>query len=164
MAENARLRAQLQQARQDVEILQEALVFSPNAENHKSQPQASVHPSTSGPLAGVGHGQHRPNGLTKADRQAEKYENLIQRDFMATKPNEKFLADITEIPCSNGKPFLITPSILMRNRACRIQMRIFFTQVNMIHLDNSFELFANQRSCYGYATINRCQRVISQIT
>lgn len=47
-----------------------------------------------------------PNGITKADRQAEKSENLIQRDFTATKPNEKFLTDITEIPCSDGKLYL----------------------------------------------------------
>lgn len=52
------------------------------------------------------HRQHRPNGLTKADRQAEKSENLIQRDFTATKPSKKFLTDITEIPCSDGKLYL----------------------------------------------------------
>lgn len=50
--------------------------------------------------------QHRPNGLTKADRQAEKSENLIQRDFTAEKPNQKFLTDITEIPCADGKLYL----------------------------------------------------------
>lgn len=52
------------------------------------------------------HRQHRPNGLTKADRQVEKSENLIQRDFTATKPSKKFLTDITEIPCSDGKLYL----------------------------------------------------------
>ena len=50
--------------------------------------------------------QRRPNGLTKADRQAEKSENLIQRDFTAEKPNQKFLTDITEIPCADGKLYL----------------------------------------------------------
>ena len=52
------------------------------------------------------HLRHRPNGLTKADQQAEKSENLLQRDFTATKPNEKCLTDITEIPCSDGKLYL----------------------------------------------------------
>lgn len=52
------------------------------------------------------HRQNRPNSLTKADRQAEKSENLIQRDFTAAKPNQKFLTDITEIPCSDGKLYL----------------------------------------------------------
>lgn len=48
----------------------------------------------------------RPNGLAKADRQAEKSENLIQRDFTAEKPNQKFLTDITEIPSADGKLYL----------------------------------------------------------
>lgn len=43
------------------------------------------------------------NGTTRADRQAEKPEYLIQGDFSARKPNEKFLTDITEISCSDGK-------------------------------------------------------------
>ena len=46
------------------------------------------------------------NGTTRADRQAEKSEDLIQGDFSAQKPNEKFLTDITEIPCSDGKLYL----------------------------------------------------------
>ena len=47
--------------------------------------------------------QRRPNGLTKGDRQAEKSEKLIQRDFTAAKPNQKFLTDITEIPCMRSE-------------------------------------------------------------
>lgn len=50
--------------------------------------------------------QRRFNSLTKADRQAEKSENLINRDFTAAKPNQKFLTDITEIPCTDGKLYL----------------------------------------------------------
>lgn len=50
--------------------------------------------------------KRRPNGITKADCQAEKSENLIKRDFTAEKPNEKFLTDITEIPCKDGKLYL----------------------------------------------------------
>lgn len=51
------LRKQLRQAQQDVEILQEALVFLPSAGNREPQPQAPVQPGTAGPLAGVGHVQ-----------------------------------------------------------------------------------------------------------
>ena len=50
--------------------------------------------------------KRRPNGITRADRQAEKAENLIHRHFTAQKPNEKFLTDITEIPCQDGKLYL----------------------------------------------------------
>ena len=48
----------------------------------------------------------RPNGITKADHRTEKSENLIKQDFRAEKPNEKFLTDITEIPCKDGKLYL----------------------------------------------------------
>lgn len=39
-------------------------------------------------------------------QQAEKSKNLLRRDFTATKPNEKYLIDITKIPCSDGKLYL----------------------------------------------------------
>lgn len=55
MAENEALRKQLRQARQDVEILQEALFFSWGTGNREPGPQAPVHPDPPGPLAGVGH-------------------------------------------------------------------------------------------------------------
>ena len=46
------------------------------------------------------------HSVTKVDRQAEKSENLIKQDFTAVKPNQKFLTDITEIPCADGKLYL----------------------------------------------------------
>ena len=50
--------------------------------------------------------KRRPNGITHADRDAEKSENLIKQDFTAEKPNEKWLTDITEIPCRDAKLYL----------------------------------------------------------
>jgi putative transposase len=50
--------------------------------------------------------KHRPKGITKADAEAEKAENLIQQDFSAEKPNEKWLMDITEIQCKDTKLYL----------------------------------------------------------
>lgn len=50
--------------------------------------------------------KRNPNGLTKADKKAQKSENLIQQDFSATKPNEKWLSDITEVPCADGKLYV----------------------------------------------------------
>ena len=47
-----------------------------------------------------------PNGLTKADKKANRPENIIKRNFTASKPNEKWLTDITEIPCSDGKLYV----------------------------------------------------------
>lgn len=50
--------------------------------------------------------KHSSNGVTKAERQAGKSENLIKRDFTASKLNTKLLTDITEIPCCGGKLYL----------------------------------------------------------
>ena len=52
------------------------------------------------------HMKRKPNGITKADAQAQKSENLIKQDFTAEAPNEKWLTDITEIPCKDGKLYL----------------------------------------------------------
>lgn len=50
--------------------------------------------------------KRRPNGITKADTEAQKAENLIQRDFSAERPYEKLLTDITEVQCADGKLYV----------------------------------------------------------
>ena len=50
--------------------------------------------------------KRHPNGITREDPAAQKSENLIQGDFTASAPNQKWLSDITEIPCSDGKLYL----------------------------------------------------------
>ena len=52
----------------------------------------------------------RPQGLTKADAAAQKAENLIRRNFTAAAPNQKWLTDITQVPCADG---------LLQRRNCR---------------------------------------------
>ena len=47
-----------------------------------------------------------PNGLTKADKKAQRPDNILKRNFTATRPNEKWLTDITEVPCSDGKLYV----------------------------------------------------------
>ncbi len=47
-----------------------------------------------------------PNGLTKADKKAQRPENILSQDFTASKPNEKWLTDITEIQCSDAKLYI----------------------------------------------------------
>ncbi len=47
--------------------------------------------------------KHHPGGITREDAAAQKSENLIGRDFTAQSPNQKWLSDITEVPCSDGK-------------------------------------------------------------
>lgn len=49
---------------------------------------------------------HHSKGTTKADPAAQASENLIQQDFNAAAPNQKWLGDITEISTADGKLYL----------------------------------------------------------
>jgi transposase InsO family protein len=48
----------------------------------------------------------RPQSLTKADAAAQKAESLIHRNFTAAAPNRKWLTDITQVPCADGKLYI----------------------------------------------------------
>ena len=53
---------------------------------------------------GISHPPKRkPNGITKADREARKSDDLLKRDFHTEKPLTKCVTDITEIKGSDGK-------------------------------------------------------------
>ncbi len=45
----------------------------------------------------------RRNGLTKQDKTAPKFPDLLKRDFTAQRPNQVWVTDITEHPTSQGK-------------------------------------------------------------
>lgn len=50
--------------------------------------------------------RRRPKGLTKATTEIEERENLIKQDFTATAPNQKYLTDITQVQCGDGKLYI----------------------------------------------------------
>ena len=50
--------------------------------------------------------KHKPNGITKADREAQKSDNKIKRDFTADQPFVKGVTDITEVPAKDGKLYV----------------------------------------------------------
>ena len=50
--------------------------------------------------------KRKPNGITKADKEARKSDDLIKRDFTAEKPLEKCITDMTEIKASDGKLYV----------------------------------------------------------
>ena len=45
----------------------------------------------------------RRNGLTKQDKTAPKFPDLVKRDFTAAEPNCKWVGDMTEIPTESGQ-------------------------------------------------------------
>jgi len=56
---------------------------------------------------GLSHrSKRKPNEITKADRDAQKSDDLLKRDFTAEKPCEKCVTDITEIPAKDGKLYV----------------------------------------------------------
>ena len=50
----------------------------------------------------------RRNGLTKQDKTAPKFPDLLKRDFTAAAPNCRWVGDMTEIPTDHGKLYLAT--------------------------------------------------------
>jgi len=50
----------------------------------------------------------RRRGLTKQDKTAPAFPDLLRRDFSAAAPNVKWCGDITEIPTGEGKLYLAT--------------------------------------------------------
>lgn len=50
--------------------------------------------------------KRKPNGLTKADKEAQKSDNLLKGDFEAEAPNEKLVTDITQLPTADGKLYI----------------------------------------------------------
>ena len=50
--------------------------------------------------------KRKPNGITKADREARKSDDLLKRDFTADAPLQKCVTDITEIPAKDGKLYV----------------------------------------------------------
>ena len=56
---------------------------------------------------GISHRPKRkPNGITKADKNARKSDDLLRRNFRSDKPLEKCVTDITEIPAKDGKLYV----------------------------------------------------------
>ena len=54
----------------------------------------------------IHHPKRKAKGITKADKEARKSENLIKRDFYADEPLKKAVTDITEIPAKDGKLYV----------------------------------------------------------
>lgn len=50
--------------------------------------------------------RRKPNGITKADRNARKSEDLLKREFTSDAPLKKAVTDITEIKTKDGKLYV----------------------------------------------------------
>ena len=50
--------------------------------------------------------KRKPNGITKADKEAMKSDDLLKRDFTSDAPLKKCVTDITEVKAKNGKLYV----------------------------------------------------------
>lgn len=50
--------------------------------------------------------KRKPNGITKADKEARKSDDLLKRNFTADAPLKKCVTDITELKAKNGKLYV----------------------------------------------------------
>ena len=53
----------------------------------------------------------RRNGLTKQDKTAPKFPDLVKRDFSAAAPNRKWVGDMTEIRTESGQKLYLATVI-----------------------------------------------------
>lgn len=58
----------------------------------------------------------RRNGLTKQDKTAPKFPDLVKRDFTAAAPNCKWVGDMTEIPTESGQKLYLATVIDLYSR------------------------------------------------
>ena len=50
--------------------------------------------------------KHNPQSLTKADKEVQKSDNLLKRDFKSERPCQKLVSDITQYPTADGKLYV----------------------------------------------------------
>lgn len=56
---------------------------------------------------GISHMPNRkPNGITKADREAQKSDDLLKRNFKSETPSKKCVTDMTELKARDGKLYV----------------------------------------------------------
>jgi putative transposase len=64
----------------------------------------------------VARGKKRRKNLTRPDKRAVPFPDLVKRDFTAPAPNMKWVGDMTEIPTDEGKFYLSTAIDLFSRR------------------------------------------------
>jgi transposase InsO family protein len=60
--------------------------------------------------------KHRRRGLTRADKRARTFPDLLGRDFTAAAPNRKWTSDLTELPTAEGTLYLASIEDLFSRR------------------------------------------------
>lgn len=86
--------------------MHEALLLKKEEENLETEVPEERTVYRTMEILGITYRPRKPKGLTKADKEAQKSDDLLKRDFSADEPNKKCVTDITEMKASNGKLYL----------------------------------------------------------
>ena len=97
--------------------------------------------------AGLLHRKRRPHGITKATTEIQDRENIIKRDFSADAPKKKFLTDITEIQCLDGKLYVSPIMDCFNGEIVALEMRD--NMKKELCIDTVKQLKANCRNLNG---------------
>jgi len=66
--------------------------------------------------------KRKPNSLTQADREAQKSDDLLRRDFEADEPLTKSVMDITEVKTADGKLYVAAVEDCFSNEVLGLSM------------------------------------------
>ncbi len=66
--------------------------------------------------------KRKPNSLTEADKEAQKSDDLLGRNFHADEPETKCVTDITEVPTADGKLYIAAYEDCFNNEVLGLSM------------------------------------------
>ena len=69
------------------------------------------------------HKRRVSHGITKANTEVQEKENLLKQDFRSEEPFRKFLTDITEVPCRDGKLYVSPVMDCFNGEIVALEMR-----------------------------------------
>ena len=121
--------------------MHEALLLKKEEENLETEVPEERTVYRTMEILGITYRPRKPKGLTKADKEAQKSDDLLKRDFSADEPNKKCVTDITEMKASNGKLYLSAIFDCFDLLACGLSMDTNMTAVLCTEtVDNALKL------------------------
>ncbi len=91
---------------------------------------------------GISHRPRKLKGLTKVDKEAQKSDDLLKRNFTADESDKKGVTDITELKASNGKLYLSVIFDCFDLLSCRLAMG---TNLCTETIDNALKFTLNSQ-------------------
>lgn len=106
---------------------------------------------------GISHRPRKPRGLTKADKEAQKSDDLLKRNFRSDEPNKKCMTDITELKASDGKLYVSAIFDCFDLLVCGLAMDTNMKAVLCtVTVDNALKLHPELKGAVLHSDRGRC--------